>query len=202
MSSAHVNTRCGSGSIRTRRQRAISRRRMWCKHCRSRMCKSQRESSAHRRCQRGQLHFNTRSARKAGSPMKRSSAKSLLRLGPTEKSLACAISRGSSSPVVTTRLTAGSAENRRQQLPFSNFQARTRWPLPMRCGRRWLSSSRASRRGLTTQLSTIRRCRSASQSRKFRRRSLRPSRWSFWLCLFFSKPGARRSFPSSRFQFP
>src|SRR6266566_1754887 len=72
------------------------------------MCKSQRESSARSRCRRAQPHFNTRSARKADSRTKRSSAKSSLRLARTDKSLACAISRASSSPLAITRSLATS----------------------------------------------------------------------------------------------
>ena len=85
---------------------------------RSRMCRSPPESSARRRCRRAQPHFNTRSARKAGSRTKKSLAPSSLRLARTDKSLACAISRGLSSLRAITRSTAGSAENPRPRLPF------------------------------------------------------------------------------------
>ena len=165
------------------------------------MCRSRRESSVRRRCRREQLHFNTRSARKADSRTKRNSATSSLRRVPMDKSLACAISRGLSSRRAITRSTAGSAENQRPQLPFTNSQAQTRSPLPMRCGRKWLSSSSVSPPASTTQLCTTRQSLSANQSTKCRRRSSKRSRWSFWSCLFFSRPGARRSFPSSRSQF-
>src|SRR6184192_3181926 len=146
---------------------------------RSRTCKSQLESSARRQCQRAQPHFSTRSVRKAASRTKNSSVILSLKLAPTDKSLACAISRGSSWRLATTQSTAGSVESRRPRLRFTNSQDQTRSRPPMRCERRWLSSNSVSRAASTTQSFTIRQFLFANRSAKCRKRCSKQSRLSF-----------------------
>src|SRR5881392_3474952 len=136
----------------------------------SRMFRSQRELSVPRQCRKAPQHFNTQSARKAGSPTKSSSAILLLRPALTDKSLACAISRGLSLPLAITRSTAGWAENQRRRLRFTNSQAQMRSPLPTRFGRKWPNSNSVFRPDSTTRLFTTQQFLSVNRSTKCRKR--------------------------------